>query len=84
MRTKNAKTITTTFFPVGDDFETIVSDWVVYLSRDLLFGPDDPLFPATKVDVGTSGHFEPVALSRNHWKDAAAIRRIFQKGLHNG
>lgn len=78
VRTKAAKTITSTFFPVGDDFESIVSEWIAHLGQRLLFGPDDPLFPSTKVDVGSSGHFEPVGLTRDHWKDAAAIRRIFK------
>jgi integrase len=81
VRTKNAKTITTSFFPVGGDFEAIVSDWLRHLQAALLFGPDDPLFPSTKIAVGESGHFEPVGLSRTHWTDAAAIRRIFKQAF---
>lgn len=46
VRTKNRKSFTSEFFPVGDDIETIVGDWIEYLARERNFGPDDPLFPA--------------------------------------
>jgi integrase len=78
VRTKNRKTFTTHFFPVGDDLEAIVIGWVTHLRTTLLFGPDDPLFPATLVQVGTSGHFEAVGLTRDGWRNADAIRRIFK------
>jgi integrase len=78
VRTKNRKTITSWFFPVGDDIEEIVADWIAYLATDLLYGPDDPLFPATQVTVGADGHFAPVGLKRRHWKNADSIRRIFR------
>jgi integrase len=82
VRTKNAKTITSTFFPVGSDIEAIVSDWILYLQNERLWGPDDPLFPATKVEFSVdSGHFENGGLDRKHWKDAAAIRRIFKEAF---
>jgi integrase len=77
VRTKNAKTITSSFFPVGADIELIVWNWVKLLN-ERLWGPDDPLFPATKVSLGESGHFENVGLDRKHWKDASAVRRIFK------
>jgi hypothetical protein len=80
VRTKNAKTITSTFFPVGADIEEIVENWVQLLT-ERLWGPDDPLFPATKVVVGESGHFENCGLDRSHWRDAAAIRRIFKEAF---
>lgn len=78
VRTKNAKTITSVFFPVGEDIEALVSEWIVHLRNELLYGPDDPLFPATRIEVGESGHFESTGLGHRHWKDAAAIRRIFK------
>lgn len=78
VRTKNRKSFTTDFFPVGDDVEIIVCDWINDLTEQLLFGPDDPLFPATKVARNNSGLFGAAGLSREHWKNAAAIRRIFR------
>ncbi len=76
VRTKNRKTFTTWFFPVGADIEQIVVDWLTLL-KERGFGPDDPFFPATKVALGENG-FEAGGLAREHWKNAAAIRRIFK------
>lgn len=81
VRTKNAKTFTSTFFPVGRDIEKIVGEWIDFLARQKLFGPDDPLFPATKVDLSEDGLFQSAWLDRKHWKDAGAIRRIFRQAF---
>jgi integrase len=78
VRTKNRKTFTTWFFPVGDEFEAIVADWIVFLEKSKLFGLDDPLFPATEIGLCTNGLFGSTGLSRRHWKNADAIRRIFR------
>jgi integrase len=34
VRTKASKTITSYFFPVGDDFRTVVEEWVIFLQRE--------------------------------------------------
>lgn len=81
VRTKNRKTITSWFFPVGEDIEGIVVDWIVFLTTELFYGPDDPLFPATWTPVGEDGHFAPAGLERRHWKNADAIRRIFRESF---
>ena len=81
VQTKNRKTMLTTFFPVGDDIEAILAAWVEYLSGSLLWGPDDPLFPASKATLGESGLFESDGIDRKHWKDAAAIRKIFKEAF---
>ena len=83
VRTKRAKTITSTFFPVGHHIEMICSEWVRHLQNERQWGPDDPLFPATKVELGESGCFKNAGLSRTHWKDAAAIRRIFKEAFES-
>ncbi|TIL63845.1 MAG: site-specific integrase [Mesorhizobium sp.] len=79
VRTKNRKTFTSWFFPVGDDIELIVVEWIAFLKSDLLFGPDDPLFPATLVMRNSEGLFAPAGLDRKFWKSADAIRRIFRQ-----
>lgn len=81
VRTKAAKTINSLFFPVGDDIERIVADWILYLRKDRLYGPDDPLFPKSATSLGENGHFENSGLSRMHWQDAAPIRRIFREAF---
>src|SRR5665213_2837017 len=54
VKTKFSKTFTTYFFPVGDGILEIVAGWVRFLREEKLWGNDDPLFPATKVALGTS------------------------------
>src|SRR3984893_4642778 len=78
VNTKFSKTFTTWFFPVGDDILQAVIDWVNYLRQEKLWGVDDPLFPATKIVVGASCHFEVSGLDRKHWSSAGPIRKIFK------
>jgi integrase len=78
VRTKNSKTFTSAFFPVGREIEQLGADWIQYLQTKHLWGPDDPLFPATRVALGETGLFESGGLERKHWSDAAAIRKIFK------
>ena len=79
VRTKNAKTMRTFFFPVGADAEAIVADWLTCLRRDLLFSDYDPLFPKTQIGMGTDGGFTVLGLERAYWSSAAPIREIFRK-----
>lgn len=78
VRTKFSKTFTTYFFPVGEDIFTILADWIAFLQKQRLWGLDDPLFPATRVAVGASGHFEAAGLDRKCWANATPIRSIFR------
>lgn len=80
VRTKNRKTFPTWFFPISDDVEAIVREWIAHLTEELLFGPDDPLFPATKMGL-VDGGFAPVGLERRHWSNADPIRRIFRESF---
>jgi integrase len=81
VNTKFSKTFLTWFFPVGDDVRWIVIDWVNYLRREKLWGLDDPLFPATKIVVGDTRHFEASGLDRKHWSSAGPIRAIFKSAF---
>lgn len=76
--TKNRKTFTSYFFPVGDEANQIVKEWIAYLQTNHHFGLDDPIFPSTEVTTNSDGLFAPSGLSRNHWRSAAPIRRIFK------
>jgi integrase len=78
VNTKFSKTFTTWFFPVGDDIRRIVVDWLHYLRQEKLWCLDDPLFPATKIVLGDSHHFEVSGLDRKHWSSAGPIRTIFK------
>lgn len=79
--TKNSKTFTTFFFPVGDEILKIVADWVNYLRASKLWGNDDPLFSATKIAVGKECRFRVVGIERKHWSNATAIRKIFREAF---
>lgn len=82
VKTKFSKTFDTFFFPVGEEVNEIVAEWVTYLRGDkMLWGNDDPLFPATRIEVGASRQFEAAGLSRDHWSNATPIRSLFREAF---
>jgi integrase len=81
VETKFSKTFTTYFFPVGKDVRAIVSEWVSYLRDKMLWGNDDPLFPATRIGLDANRQFEAVGLAREHWSTASPIRAIFREAF---
>lgn len=81
VRTKNRKTFTSTFFPVGGPFEDIVRDWIGYLTTERLFGPDDPLFSATEVGIDENGLFSAMGIGRARWSNAGPIRKVFREAF---
>lgn len=78
VKTKFSKTFRTVFFPVGDESREIVAAWLSYLREERLWGNDDPLFPATRIALGTTRQFEVSGLERAHWRTASPIRMIFR------
>lgn len=81
MKTKFSKTFTTYFFPVGDEVRQIVTEWVRFLREEKLWGNDDPLFPATRIVLGSTRQFEAAGLEREHWSTASPIRTIFREAF---
>ncbi len=79
VRTKFRKTFPTWFFPVGEDFVSIVADWKTHLENDLGYGPDDPLFPQTSVSFSSNGEVMPPQLKKEIWANADPIRKIFKQ-----
>ncbi len=80
-RTKGAKTFTTWFFPVGADIQKIVAEWVTLLRTEKGFGPEDPIFPKTRVDNGPDMQFHPDGLERAPWANANPVRAIFREAF---
>jgi integrase len=78
VKTKNSKPQNTTFFPVAGAARQIVIEWIEYLTKDRLWGLDDPLFPATLIEQGPDRQFRSAGLARRHWSNADAIRAIFK------
>jgi integrase len=83
VNTKFSKTFTTFFFPVGDDIQQIVGDWLRYLKEELLWGNDDPLFPKTNVIAGDDRVFKTCGFKREHWSTASPIRTIFKEAFES-
>lgn len=83
VKTKFSKTFTTYFFPVGELPLRIVTDWVNYLINELSFGPEDPLFPKTRVNNchDADHQFTAMGLTNEHWATAGPIRRIFKEAF---
>ncbi len=81
VKTKFSKTFTTYFFPVGDGLRQIVAEWVGFLREEMVWGNDDPLFPATRIALGRSRQFESAGLERQHWSTATPIRTIFREAF---
>ena len=81
VRTKFGKTFTTFFFPVGDEIRAIVEEWVTYLREVKLWGNDEPVFPATRIEYGASRQFEVAGLDRKGWSNATPIRAIFREAF---
>jgi integrase/recombinase XerC len=78
VQTKFSKTFVTFFFPVGEEIQQVVANWVKYLRQVKLWGNDDPLFPATEMALNTARQFEVAGLKREHWSNATPIRAIFR------
>lgn len=81
VKTKNSKTFTSNFFPVGEEISAIVVDWITWLRAEKLWGLDDPLFPATECRPDASQQFKAMGLSRIGWRSAGPIRRIFREAF---
>ncbi|CAN5307313.1 hypothetical protein BH11PSE2_BH11PSE2_08680 [soil metagenome] len=79
--TKGAKTIVSDFFSVGDLPVRIVTDWIGELRVKELFGPDDPIFPASRRGLDAAGLFVTEGLDRVSWTSAAPIRAVFKRAF---
>jgi integrase len=80
VRTKNAKTFVTSFFPVEAVYKEVLGTWVAELC-EMGFGPNDPLFPSTLVEAGLDHRFATTGVKREFWKSAGAVRRIFKEAF---
>lgn len=83
VRTKFAKTFRTHFMPFVLGAEAIVGDWIGELLRDHLWGPRDPLFPATTIGLSSDGGFIATGLSRSGWASTGPIRDIFRRAFES-
>jgi integrase len=81
VRTKKAKSFQTAFFPVDDSAEQILIEWVRHLVSTKGWGPNDPLFPRTRVAVDVAGRFASHGLERAAWTSTGPIRAILRSAF---
>lgn len=80
VKTKNSKTIDTWFYPVNNEYKECFEEWVEYLRKDRLFGPEDALFPKPTVSL-TDGRFAVSGLSRDTYSSASKLARVIATHL---
>lgn len=83
VKTKFSKSFTTYFFPVGGEARSCVEDWVNYLRKEKLWGNEDPLFPATLLELGDSKRFEVAGVAQRQWSTATPIRAVFRQAFES-
>lgn len=80
VNTKAAKTMNTTFFPMGEQYVAALADHMNHLRQDLMFGPEDALFPKTKTLRGPNG-FEVAGLSRESFASTGPLNEIVKEAF---
>lgn len=85
VKTKNSKTILTTFFPIGwNEPERYFLEWYEYLVTKKHFSGDDPLFPATEREFGLAKTiYSKDTVTNKFWSGTDSARKIFAKRCHN-
>ena len=78
VKTKNAKTFTTWFYPVDPAYRTCFESWVNYLRNDCLFGHEDAVFPKPEMAISTDGGFMVAGLSRDTYANGGKIREVIK------
>ena len=76
VRTKASKSFLTPFFPLGQIFEDELRDWVDFLRREKLFGPNDPLIPRLESKALAGEGFVAGGLSRDPVKAQGFISQM--------
>ena len=75
VNTKAGKTMATTFFPMGAVYIEALTDYIEHLQLDLLFGPEDALFPKSEINRGPNG-FQVAGLSRQPFASTGPLNEI--------
>ena len=82
VKTKNSKRIITVFIPHSyREAQGYFLKWYDYLQDSKLFQPNDPIFPATKVENGKEnlGYYSNEEVEVIFWKSSTSPRKVFEK-----
>lgn len=74
--TKFGKSIDTFFARGFPEAESALRAWITYLEDVELYGPDDPLFPATAIAPNSNTGFTAEGFERRAWKSTEPVRKI--------
>ena len=74
--TKFGKRIDTFFARGFPEAEAALRAWIAYLEDEALYGPDDPLFPATAIAPHANTGFVAEGFDRRPWKSTEPVRKI--------
>jgi integrase len=81
VRTKASKGIWTWFFPLAPLPEDTVKAWIRELRDHHTWGDNDPLFPATDVQLDSARQFSAAGIKRSTWTTAEPIRKVFREAF---
>ncbi len=81
VNTKASKRIDTFLIPVSVRIEGAFMDWVEHYDSVLMFGPEDPLFPNTRMGHDNERQFRTAGLRRDHWQTAGPLREIYKNAF---
>lgn len=71
-----------TFFAQGfEEAEEVLANWLKHLDAVELYGPDDPLFPATALHTNSNAGFETNGFERRQWKPPNLSARLSGRRL---
>ena len=74
--TKFGKRIDTFFAKGFPEAEAALCAWIACLENEALYGPDDPLFPATAIIPQSNTGLAVEGFDRRPWKSTEAVRKI--------
>ncbi|MEM7238762.1 MAG: tyrosine-type recombinase/integrase, partial [Pseudomonadota bacterium] len=74
--TKFGKRIDTFFARDFEEAEEALRAWIAHLDEVALYGPDDPLFPATAIAAQSNAGFKATGFQRRPWQSTEPVRKI--------
>lgn len=74
--TKFGKSLHTFFAKGFPEAESALHVWITHLEDVALYGPDDPLFPATALTISAETGFQTDGFDRRPWKSTEPARKI--------